>query len=45
MPWKGKQAQAIFLSKKRQVGEAAARRFMHAHGNVSKKKPRRKHNG
>jgi hypothetical protein len=42
MPWKGKQAVAIYLSKKRQVGEAAARRFMHEHGNVGKKKPRKK---
>lgn len=40
MPWKGKQAQAIFLSKKRELGEAGARRFMHEHGNRSKKKPR-----
>jgi hypothetical protein len=35
MPWRGKQAQAIFLKKKRELGEAGARRFMHEHGNVS----------
>jgi hypothetical protein len=34
MPWHGKQAQAIFLKKKRELGEAGARRFMHRHGNV-----------
>ena len=35
MPWKGKQAQAIFLKKKREVGEQGARRYMRAHGNTS----------
>jgi hypothetical protein len=35
MPWRGKQAQAIFLKKKRELGEAGARRFMREHGNVS----------
>lgn len=35
MPWKGKQAQAIFLDQKRRHGEAAAHRFMHEHGNRS----------
>lgn len=35
MPWKGKQAQAIYLKKKRELGEAGARRYMRAHGNSS----------
>jgi hypothetical protein len=35
MPWKGRQAQAIFLKKRREVGEAGARRYMRAHGNTS----------
>ena len=35
MPWRGRQAQAIFLKKRRELGEAGARRFMHQHGNVS----------
>jgi hypothetical protein len=37
MPWKGKQAQAIFLRKKREGGEQHAREFMHRHGNRSGK--------
>lgn len=41
MPWQGKQAQAIFLSKKREVGEEGARDFMHKHGNRSGKKRKR----
>lgn len=41
MPWQGKQAQAIFLAKKRELGEAGARRFMHEHGNKSSKTRRR----
>ena len=35
MPWRGRQAQVIFLRKRRELGEAGARRFMREHGNVS----------
>jgi hypothetical protein len=42
MPWQGKQAQAIFLSKKRELGEEGARKFMREHGNKSEKRGKRK---
>lgn len=35
MPWHGKQAQAIFLKKKRELGEKKAREWMRRHGNKS----------
>jgi hypothetical protein len=36
MPWSGKQAQAIFLQKKRELGsEEKARAWMRRHGNRS----------
>lgn len=35
MPWQGKQAQAIFLQKKRELGEEKAREWMRRHGNRS----------
>jgi hypothetical protein len=42
MPWPEKQRIAIFLSKKRKSGEAAAKRLMHEAGYGGKKKPRKK---
>lgn len=33
MPWHGKQAAAIYLKKRRELGEAGAKRWMHQHGN------------
>ena len=35
MPYHGKQAQAIFLKKKRELGEKKAREWMRRHGNKS----------
>jgi hypothetical protein len=32
MPWPKKQATAIYLKKRRELGEAKAREWMHAHG-------------